>query len=166
MASNSNRAYQVFVRSSLGALLSLALLVGCAPRPLVDVSPPESSAAAGAASAAGPTTTAPDAAKIDNQSSAAKSNGSCLMWYVCDCNLGCSKIAAPPSSLKPGLAAKVVSGTNQGTFGFVFEGKDKAGAKAFGLSPDKPGFPAACDYKCEMTKSGDFDPHRCDDGCE
>jgi hypothetical protein len=87
------------------------------------------------------------------------------MWYVCDCNLGCSKISVPRADLKPGLPAQVVAGTEQGKSGFVFEAADKSGAKAFGISPDKPGAPVACDYICEKSKSGAFDPHRCDDGC-
>lgn len=97
--------------------------------------------------------------------SSAEPQESCLMWYVCNCNLGCSKLVVPRSDLKDGLRAEVVSGTEKGKTGYVFQDKDKSGNVVFALSPDKPGSPEVCDYRCEVSKSGTLDPHKCDTAC-
>ncbi len=96
------------------------------------------------------------------------------MWYVCGCNLGCSKIAVPRAGLRDGLRVQVVSGTEKGTTGFVFEHKDQSGARVFGLSPNDGKGIQVCDlpspkdlgYVCETSKSGDPDAHKCDTACD
>jgi hypothetical protein len=104
---------------------------------------------------------------------AASRGESCLMWYVCGCNVGCSKIAVARSDLKDGLRADVVSGTGAGTTAYVFREKDSLGEPVFGLSPNKPGGIYVCElpsakyvgYLCATSISGEIDAHKCDMGC-
>ena len=105
----------------------------------------------------------------------ASGKDSCLMWYVCGCNVGCSKVAVPRDKLKDGLSVQVVSGTEKGKRGFVFETKDKSGATVFGIGRDKPGGMGICaatpdpryfGYGCESSKSGPIDAQSCDDACQ
>ena len=96
------------------------------------------------------------------------------MWYVCGCNLGCSKIAIPPAELKDGLPVQVISGVEKGEKGFVVQSKDKSGADVFGISPHNPGSLHICatapdphflGYVCETSKAGELNGHACDSEC-
>jgi len=95
------------------------------------------------------------------------------MWYVCGCNVGCSKIAVARSDLKDGLRAEVISGTGTGATVYVFQDKDSSGAPVFGLSPNKPDGINVCElpsakhvgYLCATSNSGELDAHKCDTAC-
>ncbi len=148
---------------------------GAPDRDAPSSAPAESAASAAPPPGSEPSTSplAPGSATPGPAASASAGSGTCVMWYACGCNVGCSKIAEPRSALRSGLEVAVVSGTSAGKKGFVHESKDKDGKTVFSLSHHEPGKPSVCalpdprymGYACETSKSGELRAHACDDAC-
>jgi hypothetical protein len=102
----------------------------------------------------------------------------CLMWNVCNCNLGCAGVRPPGSGLKSGLSMVVASGTRKGDRATIVEMTDAAGRVVYALS-DVPAGSAptvrTCErpresksffgYVCAEERAGTVPANACASGC-